>query len=409
MIKSNINENNEVPKFTELKEFQEFITENNIISPNDFKKRFYRVYSRMQRLGFIKYIKYTDEYERNKEEKLFIAQLNDVFSIQKFIDDNNIKSKKELRENYSKVYSKFCKELSEEERSSIIFQEQGRHYYSDEELMVDNINEYLNKNNIKSPAQLRKENPQLYDVIYRRLAKEDLPKLDFPNKIRSYTEYNDFESIQRFIEDNNVINKKDLHNRFPGLYIKYNELKNFWERDISFIKSNLTSIGEKYIAVELIKRGVYFITQKTYPDLKNKESLRFDFYLPKYNILIEHQGEGHFGKGKYYTEDVINSDILKHDYAEKNNIKLYYYTIYKSDYNKFGYMYDVITEIQDLIDNIDSNLKILKNSEQLVKDYFSKDISYFNNLIKDLKIENKEELYIKEQSIYNEYSQNNIK
>lgn len=92
--------------------------------------------------------------------------------------------------------------------------------------------------------------------------------------------------------------------------------------------------------------------QKTYPDLKDKLLLRYDFYLPDYNILIEHQGEGHFGKGKYYSEELIKHDRLKYQYAINNNIHIIYYTIYKTVYNKFGYFTRVLTNLENLIEEI---------------------------------------------------------
>ena len=59
------------------------------------------------------------------------------------------------------------------------------------------------------------------------------------------------------------------------------------------------SIGEKNIALFLIKNNIKFETQKTFKDLKNiqkNHNLYFDFFLPDYNILIEFDGPQHYSK-----------------------------------------------------------------------------------------------------------------
>ena len=55
--------------------------------------------------------------------------------------------------------------------------------------------------------------------------------------------------------------------------------------------------------------------------------LRFDFFLPEYNTLIEYQGEQHyrsvplFGGDEGYKRRQEN-DRIKRDYCKSNNIKL---------------------------------------------------------------------------------------
>lgn len=72
-----------------------------------------------------------------------------------------------------------------------------------------------------------------------------------------------------------------------------------------------------------------FISEKTFKDLKSKSGtpLRFDFYLPKYNLCIEYQGEQHYfpiehfgGQERY--EEQIKFDNLKRQYCKANLIKL---------------------------------------------------------------------------------------
>ena len=55
-----------------------------------------------------------------------------------------------------------------------------------------------------------------------------------------------------------------------------------------------SSKGEKIITRILSDKGIDFETQKKFPDCKNIQQLPFDFFLPKYNKLIEYDGEQHF-------------------------------------------------------------------------------------------------------------------
>lgn len=52
--------------------------------------------------------------------------------------------------------------------------------------------------------------------------------------------------------------------------------------------------GEIAIKKFLVKNKIKFVTQKTFKTCRNIRPLRFDFYLPKFNILIEYQGHQHF-------------------------------------------------------------------------------------------------------------------
>lgn len=70
-----------------------------------------------------------------------------------------------------------------------------------------------------------------------------------------------------------------------------------------------------------------FISEKTFKDLKSKSGtpLRFDFYLPKYNLCIEYQGEQHYNRHFKGEQGLIRqqyNDELKRQYCKANSIKL---------------------------------------------------------------------------------------
>ena len=94
---------------------------------------------------------------------------------------------------------------------------------------------------------------------------------------------------------------------------------------------------EKEVEMFLNKKHIIFEKQKRFNWL-GRQSL--DFYLPKYNIGIECQGEQHYkpvdfgGKGiKWATEQfkyTIKKDNIKKRKCENNGVKLLYY----SNFNK---------------------------------------------------------------------------
>ena len=91
--------------------------------------------------------------------------------------------------------------------------------------------------------------------------------------------------------------------------------------------------GEDTIRKFLTKYNIEFKEQKTFEGCRNVNLLRFDFYLPKYNLCIESDGASHFKKINWtnkMTEEqmeenfkcVQNNDKIKDEYCKKNNITL---------------------------------------------------------------------------------------
>ena len=124
----------------------------------------------------------------------------------------------------------------------------------------------------------------------------------------------------------NYINKKSL------VKIKCEEHGIFEQRaDLHLnghgCKTCRKSKMEKYLMKKLKELNIEYITDKKYNDCRNKYPLPFDFYLIKYNILIEcdgiqhHQSVEHFG-GQERFEYQKNNDNIKTKYCEDNNIEL---------------------------------------------------------------------------------------
>lgn len=117
-------------------------------------------------------------------------------------------------------------------------------------------------------------------------------------------------------------------------------------------KCNMSN-GEKRIKVILDNRNINYETQKTFDGCKNISKLRFDFYLPEYNMAIEYNGEQHYKPIAYFGDKesslerykyINNNDKIKIEFCLKNNIKLLVIP-----YNKFRSIEKIIiTEIENV-------------------------------------------------------------
>lgn len=86
------------------------------------------------------------------------------------------------------------------------------------------------------------------------------------------------------------------------------------------------SLGETNIGILLLNLKIPFETQKSFSNLKNylnNRLLKFDFYLPNENILIEFDGSQHYKQTNFTTDGTIKNDQLKNLWCLNNNIPLY--------------------------------------------------------------------------------------
>ncbi len=84
------------------------------------------------------------------------------------------------------------------------------------------------------------------------------------------------------------------------------------------------SRGEKAIKDYLEQNKIDYIAQKSFSPIEG-HIYRFDFFLPKYNLAIEYQGEQHYRNNGYYKDDLDTikyRDEIKKEYCENNNINL---------------------------------------------------------------------------------------
>lgn len=84
--------------------------------------------------------------------------------------------------------------------------------------------------------------------------------------------------------------------------------------------------GEFTIKNFLMENKIAFIKEKIFEDLKYLSALKYDFYLPDKNIIIEYDGKQHFIENTFFNHDsleVINTrDIIKNQYCLNNDITI---------------------------------------------------------------------------------------
>ena len=95
-------------------------------------------------------------------------------------------------------------------------------------------------------------------------------------------------------------------------------------RDGSRCLCNTISKGEMHIEDYLKELNIEYRREKTFEECKNERQLRFDFYLPVQDLLIEFDGIQHFKPvkafgGEKYLKDVQINDLIKNEYCFENN------------------------------------------------------------------------------------------
>lgn len=89
---------------------------------------------------------------------------------------------------------------------------------------------------------------------------------------------------------------------------------------------NSTSRGENQIKIYLENNKINFIMNYSFDDCRRIKKMKFDFYLPNDDVVIEYDGEHHFIENKYFgignLEYISTNDKIKNKYCLENNIKL---------------------------------------------------------------------------------------
>jgi len=112
----------------------------------------------------------------------------------------------------------------------------------------------------------------------------------------------------------------------------------------------LNSIMNSKIEKILQNLNISYIKEKIFNDCKDNKNLRFDFYLPDYNICIEYDGEQHFKEIPYWGGEIglknrQNKDKIKNEYCKNNNIHLIRFSYLEKEQINEEYIFSKIEDI----------------------------------------------------------------
>lgn len=113
----------------------------------------------------------------------------------------------------------------------------------------------------------------------------------------------------------------------------------------------MVSNGEELLQNIFLHEQIEFETQKTFEKCRNPKTntlLKFDFYLPKYNLCIEYDGEQHFKYSNHgwNTKEKFDQtqyrDSIKNKFCEENSIKLIRIPYTEFDKINASYIYNLL-------------------------------------------------------------------
>lgn len=136
-----------------------------------------------------------------------------------------------------------------------------------------------------------------------------------------------------------------------------------------------TSRGESIVSEKLKSLGIFFIREYKFDSCVsvNGVKLPFDFYLPKYKMVIEYDGRQHYEVvdkfGGIESHDIlIKNDKIRNDWCLKNNIELIRIK-WNNDKSDINNLFNILGKN---ISEISSNKEYLKKSKFDLKSYIDK-------------------------------------
>ena len=146
--------------------------------------------------------------------------------------------------------------------------------------------------------------------------------------------------------------------------------------------------------------NIYYEREKTFNDLKYKGKLRFDYYLPKYNLCIEFNGAQHYEYIEYFHKDDSQfdeqriKDYIKHEYCRAHSIHLIELPCSLTNDEIRAELVHFINEHGDethhLLPEIESFLKLNKSYEVYINQLYKT----YQKMLKQLSINNRSDYKI---------------
>ena len=118
-----------------------------------------------------------------------------------------------------------------------------------------------------------------------------------------------------------------------------------------------SSVGERQISIWLDNYRIKYEPQKKYPDLLGTGNglLSYDFYLPKYNLLIEYQGMQHFKPIDMFGGEKQFKIQQEHDKRKREYAKLHKINLLEIKYNE-----SVNVKLNEYFNNVFNQKRFVK-------------------------------------------------
>lgn len=162
------------------------------------------------------------------------------------------------------------------------------------------------------------------------------------------------DKIEEQYGDEYSILSEDYDNVHSYIEVKHNKCGHTWRAKVNNL---LYGYGCPYCSQSRGERFVYLVLTKdlnlsesnfkygyVVPDLKYKNSLHFDFWLPQYRVAIEYDGKQHYKSIEFFDKNEPlevrqERDKIKNQYCKDNGINLI----------RIPYTYNTLDRVRDLL------------------------------------------------------------
>lgn len=190
-------------------DFQKFIDDHGYQTVMDLKKEFGGLYERMRSLKITKLVSYPRSNKRNW------TAFDSIEKVQEFINSHDdIKNSVDLKKNYKGLYEKSYKNNWITE---LYFNESRTNWSKLNLKSKEDYKKFLEDNNITNRGSLSKNFSRLYFILKNLGYLDELLPLIPKN---DWSKYNTIEEINNFIETNNIRSPKEFRTNYPGLELR---------------------------------------------------------------------------------------------------------------------------------------------------------------------------------------------
>lgn len=253
------------------------------------------------------------------------AAFDSIETVQEFIDENNITCPKDFKDRFICLYSKcqrkqWLKDLKYSYSGAIKRTNSWNHIKSIEDAQI-----FISSNKIRNRTELSKLFAGLFQICYYN---DWFDNLLFEENRISWKNINSLELAQEFINENNISSPTELNITFPGLYDKCRNMR-WVERLVYKItnKSNMELHFDKLYPVA--DYPTFIRNRACFPWLVDRGLLRPDVVIPEIKLVIELQGPQHFiDMSNFFNmsfEQQLERDKLKNKLLKSHGYEVIYF------------------------------------------------------------------------------------